>query len=447
MTRKTNGKSELNESAKLPNNNSSTGLRQWNYILYALLLAYLVFAGMNAWRVPTGSTGYQNAPDEAAHVTYIRVAQAGKLPTQLNPTQGINTNSPTYEWHQPPLYYFIAAIIMPLGEKSVRCVSILFGLISILLIFLTARKLFTKSEQIAVTAVGIAALIPGHVAIMSAVNNDSLLELCFSCFLYVLAQCIMDGISLKRSLALGAILGFGLLTKATALLLIPLLLFAAILLWRTGEKPKKLVQNLTVVFGMAVLISGWWIVRNTMLYHEPLPLHAFVQSFEGTAKAQDVINGTIGLKVDGWTGYYILLSQWTFKSFWAVFGTAQSALYGVPRFLPEVVYTLLGLVSIAVAAGMGRLHFKRRVDFTGRQLSVILIFGAVIGLVSCSFLLFTHKYFQAQGRYFYPAMLPFSIIFAMGWRAIFPVKYSDLACVILLILLGTISVLFLVTIW
>src|SRR5579871_802346 len=62
--------------------------------LPCLILHYLVFACLHACYVPTGQTGYQNAPDEAAHVTYIRVLATGRLPTRDHPETGLQPTAP-----------------------------------------------------------------------------------------------------------------------------------------------------------------------------------------------------------------------------------------------------------------------------------------------------------------------------------------------------------------
>ena len=36
------------------------------------------------------------------------------------------------------------------------------------------------------------------------------------------------------------------------------------------------------------------------------------------------------------------------------------------------------------------------------------------------FLRFILTFFQAQGRYFYPALLPFAFFFVLGWRGLLP---------------------------
>lgn len=415
----------------------------WRFALPLLLSCYIALALAHAWLAPIGKTGYQNAPDEAAHVTYVRMVAKGRLPSKEMPALPAQAGQPSYEWHQPPLYYFIAARFLPLGERGVRLASILLGACSIYFIFRSARLLLPHNPRTAILATGVAALIPGHIAITSVVNNDCLLELCFSAVLMLTLECLMNGFTLTRAAWIGVALGAALLTKSTAILLLPLVAFALILIGLNGEPRKAILQGAMIIALLAVCLSGWWFARNGVLYHEWLPVRAFQQSFGGTVNAQDIIAGKAGLRVDGWLGYFGIVGEWTFKSFWAVYGTQQSAVYGVPRFLPDQLYALAGLIVGVVIAGMTRLHLRRHTEFSQAQIYGLWLLFAALGLVGVAFAGFILRYFQAQGRYFYPAMLPICLIVSLGWRAVFPARYADAASVFLMALLAVFSVAFL----
>src|SRR5438093_12760543 len=82
---------------------------------------------------PNSQINYINAPDEAAHFLYIRcMAEVHRIPARGD------ADYPTYEWHQPPLYYALAAPLFGLGPIAVRSLSIFFGLLSVICIFVAA---------------------------------------------------------------------------------------------------------------------------------------------------------------------------------------------------------------------------------------------------------------------------------------------------------------------
>jgi 4-amino-4-deoxy-L-arabinose transferase-like glycosyltransferase len=391
--------------------------------------------------VPTGHTGFQNAPDEAAHVAYVRSLAAGHLPSQRAPLAANQNSAASYEWHQPPLYYVLAAAFSPLGDRAMRLASVLCGLAAICLIFRIVRLVFPERPVLATLAAGIAALTPTHIAITSVVNNDALLEVCFSATLVVLAAAFRGGFTKQRAIFLGIGIGCAILTKATGLLLVPISLFGLFLLRRTGESPLSLVRGAAISFVTILTLTGWWFIRNQVLYGELLPIHGFAEAFAGTMTAERVVR-----KVGGWSNYLLMMGAGIFQSFWAVlYGkTPEELAYGVPRFLPDRVYLILAGVCLTAAGGMPRLILRRRVEFTESQRSVIWILIATVVLVSSSFIAFILKYFQMQGRYLYPAMSPICSILALGWLSVFPPRYHGVATALLLTLLFGFCILFLV---
>ncbi len=411
----------------------------WRYALALLICLYVVLAGIHATVVPVGNTGYQNAPDEAAHVAYVWSVASGHLPTHSHPTP--YTSEPVangYEWHQPPLYYALMAPLSGLGERGMRVGSILLGVACLLLIYRSGRTLLPGDPAAAILATGIAALIPTHIAITSTVNNDVLLEVCFSGSLLVMLTALMQGFSRSRAIWLGIALSAALLTKLTGLLLLPVSGFCLLLLWRNGVRRTELLKNCGLTFSLFLLLTGWWFVRNLALYGQLLPLRLFAEEFAHTAQAADCAS-----RVGGWTPYLVQMSLGTFMSFWAVNGTAKGARLGIPSFLPDQIYLLVGGISLLAGVGLARLHFQRRTLFTTEQLHGLWVLFLTIALVGLAYLAFILRYFQMQGRYMFPAMLPICLVFALAFRSVFPERWKPTASLFLLGLLGCIDMVYL----
>ena len=408
----------------------------WRFAPPLLLLLYVVFAGLHAAWVPAGQTGYQNAPDEAAHVTYARSLAASHLPTQA--TADKDASGQSYEWHQPPLYYAWAALFLPLGPHGMRLASIVLGVVCLALLYQCIRFLLPDEPLAPIVGLAVAALLPTHIAITSTINNDVLLEACFSATLLLLLQCLLRGLTLWRAGWLGIVLGLALLTKATALVLIPVIALGFVLLRRTGESGASLARSTLLLCFWALCISGWWFARNLHLYGELLPLKAFDRAFAGTALTRDL------MPLMGGAGDYTrTVITWTFQSFWAVYGNPRSALRGIPLFLPSQIYYLPLAVAVVALIGMTRLHFQRSKIFVHAQLCGLWIMMATLALVTFSFGLFLTKYFQTQGRYLFPAMTPICTLIALGWLAVFPVRYKGTAAACLLGLMLVLALLFL----
>lgn len=415
----------------------------WRFVLPMILCVYLVFATLHALWVPVGQTGYQNAPDEAAHVAYIRTLATGRLPDRS--LASLDSTGRSYEWHQPPLYYAWAALFIPAGERGLRIASILIGLVSLVIIFRTARWLVPQDPYMALVATAFAGLLPTHIAISSTVNNDILLELCFSLVLMLLvtaepAKLNTHRAYINRAFCVGLVLGIALLTKLTAVLLIPVIALWLLFVALNGVPPRRVLLVAGVIALIALAVSGWWFARNMSLYGELLPIRAFNNAFQGTAQARPRIE-RFGVML--YTQTVVIDS---FKSFWAVFGNAQSSRVGIPLFLPDQIYLFPLLLTLIGMAGFVRLHFERNRLFSRVQLQSIWLSIVTLLLVGGSFALFLTRYYQTQGRYLFPALLPISLLLSLGWLALLPDRYRKIASGTILVIMILLSLLFLTSV-
>ena len=100
-----------------------------------------------------------------------------------------------------------------------------------------------------------------------------------------------------------ALAGPGLLTKQTALLLLPLGSLA--ILWQAGAVPhpwrKRLIDG-SAFLGAALLVGGGWYAYNTMRYQDPFGLEPHYAS-------QNPLHSLQG-------GYFLGI----LRSYWAAFG-------------------------------------------------------------------------------------------------------------------------------
>ena len=80
-----------------------------------------------------------------------------------------------------------------------------------------------------------------------------------------------------------------------------------------------------------------------------------------------------------------------------------------------------------VNAGAGPERLNAR---TPERLTLILALAWF--LVVAAFLRFNTEFFQAQGRYLFPAMGPIAIGFAAGWLAWWPTRRQGIAALVLL---------------
>jgi len=205
---------------------------------YLLLFAYLLVGLLYASQTPAWQ-----APDEPAHYNYIRQLAGGKLPViepgdynQTYQSEAISAKfAPAYsidpfeyEDHQPPLYYLLQTPIFLLSGGSLlalRLVSLLLGAGVVWLAYCIGRRLFPESPWLGLTAAAFVAFLPQHVAMLSAVNNDSLAELLIAGILLLLITAVQEqwAATDRRWLLLGLLLGLGFLSKATTYIMAPLI--------------------------------------------------------------------------------------------------------------------------------------------------------------------------------------------------------------------------------
>jgi 4-amino-4-deoxy-L-arabinose transferase-like glycosyltransferase len=229
------------------------------------------------------------------------------------------------------------------------------------------------------------------------------------------------------------------------------------------------VRCAAVTFGVALLIGGGWIARSARLYGDPLGTRAFEQYFQDTPTP--AIWGPL-------LGYNLLDVLWhkvvplTFDSFWGVFGHMELFMGAYPRgadapgwtYLladhgyppPSWVYPLLLIPTMVAAAGLGVQALRRsgvqhrphrsgpsepsepeRLNAQDHRCAAVpperltLLLTLAWFLVLAAFLRFNLVFFQAQGRYLFPAMGPIALGFAAGWLAWWPPRRKGTAVLLL----------------
>lgn len=377
-------------------------------IAHALITPYrqgghIVFQG-GAYAADIG------APDERQHVNYAAHLVQGKGFPVFNPKDPALYES--YQSHQPPLYYVLAAGVGKAAGASdfedrshgmaLRVFNSLIGAAGVVGIYFFVLWGF-RNASAALGAAAFAALLPMNVALSGAVSNDPLLFALCSWTLAFAARGIVEGWSAKIALGCGVLMGLAFLTKTTAVALWPAVAFGYYLsLGRTKEVSPSKQGSASAIVGVLLLVLPlvialpWWL-RNQSLYGDPLAMKAFTEAFTGSPQA------AVFIQAGGPIDYWITGSQtgtgvawWTLRSFFGVFGYMDI-------FLPKPVY--VGLLIGLMALLMARFTVARKLvaDETRpvRAMGTLFFF-----LVLALFLRFNAQYFQGQARYLFPALAP-----------------------------------------
>jgi len=418
------------------------------------------------------------APDEDWHYDYVKYVADGRgLPVQhFDPSKNIVHGT---VGHHPPLYYGLSALLtfwintddadrllwdnphflagLPhlsaFGNKNriihtdieafpyrgtalamhlVRLLSVLFSGITVLTTYLIALEIFPDWKPLALGAAALNAFNPQFLFIGARISNDTAVTAFSALVLLGTIRLLKRGATKGRLVWLGVTLGLALLSKISALALLPLVAVGLAIRAIRQRSPGSLFKWGLVVFSLAFLIAWWPYLRNWLLYRDPL--------------ATNVWLATVNLRLP--TPSLIELSEefWGLEiSFWAVFGWMNVL-------VPEVIYQSLAVMTRLAALGLlflvlrqfanrepesiiegGRfstliakwqsfLGSRRRLDRPA-QLGLLLL-GLWCALLFISLLRFMQIQFGAQGRYLFPAIPAISIFIFLGLSQFVPQRYS-----------------------
>jgi 4-amino-4-deoxy-L-arabinose transferase-like glycosyltransferase len=390
-----------------------------NITLVFILIGYLALGAAYALQTPAWQ-----APDEPAHYNYIQfIAQQQALPildqgeydqayneeftrTPQN-TASLSIDPLRYEDYAPPLYYLLAAPIYALTDgwiAALRLFSVVLGGALVVVVYLIGAEAYPDQLVFALGGAAFVAFVPQHLAMMSAVNNDSLAELLIA--LVVLQSMRLfrsPTISKRRLIGLGVTLGLGLLTKATFYYTAVPIAFIALLLH--SRRYALRFTHYAFVFLPALLIGAVWWLRNLSVYG----------GFDvlGLARHNAIVVGqptTAQWLIDyGAGGLLQRLFTTTYRSFWGQFGWMSTP-------LPDRDYLLLGGLSIVALIGwVWWLAAKRKSPKSTQQPYGGLLLSLLFVLTVGGYLYYNVTFVQHQGRYLFPALIPIGLAFAIGW--------------------------------
>ncbi len=176
-----------------------------------------------------------------------------------------------YEAQQPPLYYWIFAFVYrlvatrPLLERVflLRYLCVFVCSFAIPVIYLVARRA-SGSTLTAMFVITLVSALPGLMIDFTRVGNECLGILIYSWLTLLALPGGNDDFRVRRAIWTGVALGIGLLTKAYFLTAVPALgILYLSRMWRTTHRREWSVFA-GFVFGIALLLAGWWYALNRM---------------------------------------------------------------------------------------------------------------------------------------------------------------------------------------
>lgn len=386
---------------------------------------------------------FNGGPDEAMRYqisqyiyNYMELPR-GDTPEILNPVWGIS-----YAF-TPINSYIISAFVMKIvsffgvGAENLfyaaRIVSVLFSMGTAIFCFKIGQKLF-KGIYLWLFMI-LATLLPEFIFISGYVNCDAIAIFSVAWIIYALLCGKESKWSTKNCLFLGASLGCCALSYYNAY---GMILFAAaycvvdVMLDKTIENK---LQFLLVKIGWtalaAIIVAGWWFVRNAILYDgDFLGLTASKECAElNAADAYKPSNRTTPAKL-GYSIKYVLYDmKWietSMRSFVAAFGSMQ---YFVEESLCNWYYYIIGFGIVAKAIEyvhnlIDKIKAKRAEMVYNKEEHIdngffwICMFATCVTTIGISLYYSCFNDYQPQGRYCIPMLVPMALLVTSGFQYI-----------------------------
>lgn len=410
-------------------NENSRLARVTRYSSLVIVLTFVILSGIYSVVTPLFE-----GPDEIWHFAFANhLADGGGLPVfdAAQPATFLRNGA------HPPVYYaLIAALIAPLDRSDfpaefrfnlanplitkgangtsrnllihtaredwpwrntalaahlARFVSIALNALALWGVWQIARCIL-RDERLAVLALALAAFVPQFVYGAAMINNDALAAATATWLVYALLRWF-DAPTLKWAAISGALLGLALLSKIGLIALLPVPLVAlglyavrntqhALRNWR------QLILAALVIYGLALLIAGWWYVRNWQLYGDPLAWREW-QALTGAGRVPptfgDFIRDMIGLFGLFWIDFSLRID----RAWWPIFGVM-------------VLAALIGLMRRAI---------KREWPLDWAKLLIAL---SVLALLLASAVRYSFNIYDIHGRLLYPSLAAIGVILALG---------------------------------
>jgi hypothetical protein len=441
--------------------------RRQRWALLGLLLTYLVCGATYSVVVPVFE-----APDESHHFFFAKhLVDHRALPVQREETRG----QWAQEGSQPPLYYVVGALLVAgidlsnagdllwrnpqanigdptnPGNKNVyvhppaqrypwqgavlavhvlRGLSLLLGAMTVLLAWHIASLAFPDQPLLPFAVAGVVAFVPQFLFVSASVNNDNAITFLSTLALYLLLRLLRAetlgrvgaATSVRRWAGLGIVVGLALLTKLSGwTLLAPTGAVIILTSWHRRSLRAAWRAGLAVAVP-ALLLAGWWYVRNVLLYGEPTGLTAM----------WEVVGRRADFGQDLWGEFRALR-----YSFWGLFGWFSIAMPGpIYRVLDVLTALALGGLGLSVLrwASIGqwrgaRSAFRYREPGWGAAYRP-LVYGLLalwLALMLALLVRWTSLTMGTQGRLLYPALAACAVLIVGGLRTWFLPRVQDVA--------------------
>ena len=433
----------------------------------ALGMLYLIF--IPPWQSPDEPTHYEYAavlarserfwdpqpdPDLQEQVIasldrhdywrWVGVERPYPLPTTFRTTPFLSA-APSQIGKNPPGYYLPASLVIKIFAANslltrfyaLRALSLIFSLLTVVMVFLCAREIFPDNRYLCLGSAAFIAFLPQFLVIGTSVSPDPLINLFGAVLIYFVIRFQQSGISSGRFLWLCLIFGVGLLVSYKFLILLPPLVLSVWLCLPAGRRGffslktllGALVILLIIILGYALLV--WYFPRIARLF-----LMRIIILFS------TLYNFCTGIAYFP-RGFWGWFNRELFKSFWLKYGWLKFE-------LPAGFYLFLQFFSLGALAGNILFLIKwfrgRSKLSSGQRRGILILIIYALATLGAYYLFWGLRggaSTTAQGRHLFIVLPAWSVLFVFGWSRLAPERHRKKMVVGLtvLFLIVTISVL------
>jgi hypothetical protein len=183
--------------------------------------------------------------------------------------------------YHPPLFYVLSAGILAVAQHiapglsaaALKLLPFLCGLGNIWVVYTIARILFPRDPAMRLFTLGAAGAVPMNLYMSAYISNESLHAFAVSlCLLLTVRHLRCPRTRAGHVLALGMLGSLALLTKFTAVLVVPLLCGLVAAKFATIERrpPAQAVALLALLVAVLLAGAGWYYARNIRQFGRPL---------------------------------------------------------------------------------------------------------------------------------------------------------------------------------
>lgn len=311
----------------------------------------------------------------------------------------------------PQLNYLVSALSSGVMERALgwpawrgaRVASMGWGLVYLNALFLSVWLLTRRNLPVTLAVTGAAGFIP-QIVYISAYTNADIHSLASSALLALALVYYAQPKRRHATLLLGLASGLLLTAKYNYFLLAPLIpIVMAGVWWRRREPIKQLGIAWLAVGILAISLSGFWYVRNYVLYRDPLGVSFMLElmkQYGDPLPSQPLSLASLRLLAG------LHFHGGTFESLIGRFGYMN-----VP--LPGLAYRITLVVLLGAGLALPIIFVRGRDGVAlGGLAALLLLLLAVAGLHVANTLAVD---FQPQGRYLFPGLVPLALF--MAWAA------------------------------